>query len=160
MDTKEPNNEAKELGYSISDTQHAAREALERVLEYLRKIRRTGMETRGWTRQTFETLDEKLHALNHITNPESSQTILGDLAAWEGHILQVIRHYMQEASDTINRIKTMNPPLTNNQLRPFIEAVEADRSETIKALSPLTQAIEQLAAHKRANTRPPSRNAA
>ncbi len=160
MKNNENRNESPDLGYSISETDQAAKEALARVLEYLRRLRRTGMETRGWTRQTFETLDEKLHALTHLAEPGSSQTILSDLAAWEGHILQVIRHYMQEASDTINRIKTLNPPLTANQLRPFIEAVEADRSETISALSPLTEAIERLALHKRENTRPSSQNAA
>lgn len=160
MDDKNPFNDTGDCGYSISQTDLASKDALTRVLEVLRRLRRTGAETRGWTRQTFETLDEKLHALTHLSDRESGQAILADLVAWEGHILQVIRHYMQEASDTINRIKTMNPPLTNNQLRPFIEAVEADRAETIEALGPLTEAIEKLAGHKRSNTRPSSRNAA
>ena len=137
-----------EWGYQIGDTDAAVKEALNRVLEYLRSLRRAGAETRGWTQSTVGQLEEKLVALRRISKGESPEAMLSDLLAWEGHILQVIRHYMQEVSDTMNRIKTLNPPLTTNQLRPFLQAVEDDRTATIQALTPITQAIEKIAQWK------------
>ena len=138
-----------DLGYEIGKTDTATTEALTRLLEYMRRLRRTGAETRGWTRHTLENIDEKLLALDHLDKHHTGEAILADLVAWETHILQIIRHYMQEASDTINRIKTLNPPLTTNQLRPFIQAVETDRTDTIAALDPLTKALERLSVYKR-----------
>lgn len=151
--------EQHDLGYEIGKSDSATTEALTRLLEYMRRLRRTGAETRGWTRQALENLDEKLLMLDHQAAGESSHAILTDLVAWESHILQIIRHYMQEASDTIHRIKMLNPPLTTNQLKPFIQAVETDRSETIAALDPVTKALERLSFHKKSGASRP-RNAA
>lgn len=148
------------LGYEIGKTDSATTEALTRLLEYMRRLRRTGAETRGWTRHTLENLDEKLLALDHLESHQSREVILADLVAWETHILQIIRHYMQEASDTINRVKTLNPPLTTNQLRPFIQAVEDDRTDTIAALDPLTKALERLAVFKQRGAARSPKNAA
>jgi hypothetical protein len=143
-----PENIKSDCGYEIRSSESAASEALERVLGYLRRLRRTGAETRGWTQNTRDHLEEKLRALAALGKKAGGEAILADLLAWEAHILQVIRHYMQEVSETINRIKTLNPPLTTDQLKPFLQAVESDRSETITALEPLTLAVEALSRHK------------
>lgn len=147
MDKTGPNENF--AGYELGSTDSAVKEALGRVLDYLRRLRRTGAETRGWTQNTRQHLDEKLAALKSLAGKQGGEALLADMVAWEGHILQVIRHYMQEVSETINRIKMLNPPLNANQLKPFIQAVECDRAETIEALEPLTRAVEELSRQKR-----------
>jgi hypothetical protein len=144
-------------GYDISREDGATLEALNRLLDILRRLRHTGAETRAWTRQTLAHLQEKLKALDEVKEPGTGIAILSDLVAWEGHILQVIRNYMQEVSETVLRIKTLNPPLTAEQLRPFIQAAEDDRTQTIQSLVPLTAIVEELGRRKNQRTASHSR---
>src|SRR5262245_38644094 len=83
-------------GYEVGGAGVASLQALERLLESLRRLRRTGAETRAWTFHTIDHLTSKLHTLEDRGTAAANSAILVDLTAWEGHILQVIRHYMQE----------------------------------------------------------------
>lgn len=143
-----------DVGYEIGQADAAARDAVTKVLDILRRLRRTGAETRGWAEHALNQLNEKLEVYNGLADRSAGSALLSDLMAWEGHILQVVRHYMQEAADTMNRIKILNPPLSAQQLRPFLQAVETDRALTIESLNPLTDAVEALARLKPAAETP------
>lgn len=144
-----------DLGYRISQTKEEQQKALYEAFDLVRKARRRGLETRVWANKTNL---ETLALLNRLTanevggqekrNASILQKKMWELACWENQILNALRVYMNEISDFINQLKFLNPPLTVEHLRPFQEAMLADRRITVEAMEPLTKTVSHLTAYK------------
>jgi hypothetical protein len=51
---------------------------------------------------------------------------------------------MAESSELLSQMKSLNPPLSSEHLKPMIRAMEHERDATIASLNPLTERLDQL----------------
>lgn len=129
-----------QIGYRIVDEKAEINKALHAAFELVKKMRRQGSAVRFWAGQTNREINTLLTA--------GSPTF--DINHWETNIMTNLRSYMQISSDLLNHLKSLNPPLTMQHLRPFKEAMDLDRRVTIDALDPLTKTLNQYnATHER-----------
>lgn len=141
--------QGREFGYQISKTDEAVKKALVRALDLLKKMRWSGAETRIWTAQMEIDTKQKVEKLKYSSPNESGikgvEKKVREITEWERNILYTIRRYMSESTEMINQLKTLNPPLSSEHLKPFVKAMERDRENTISALNPVASNIDELA---------------
>lgn len=140
-----------QIGYSIQHSDQAMKKALGKALDILRKLRWSSAQTRNWITQIQIDTRQKMEKMKY---PGIGQKLKGraaiekqirEITEWETDILHNIRQYMNDSSDLISQMKTLNPPLTSENLKPFIDAMQRDRLATMSILNPITDSIEQMA---------------
>ncbi len=70
---------------------------------------------------------------------------LREIHEWETTLKKSIQDYMYNSTEMLSKMRLLNPPLSTENLKPFIDAIEKDRLVTIGALRPLMELIDQLA---------------
>ncbi len=145
------------VGYRIADSEAMIKEALHRAFHLVTRARHFGAETRQWAQQTMHQTENLVHRAKQLRRltlraNDFDQTLQEfiELNGLENKILQMLRHYIGEITNINALLKLLNPPLSSQQLKPFLEAVTSDRRTTIASLEPLTMAVEQLNAIKSA----------
>jgi len=141
------------LGYFLHNPTDANRVAYAMATDLVKDSLILGITLRAWVEEAKSKTDYLLKLSEHLApRKENSgglqnkdQQALSDIVFWENEIAQVVRSYFLKISDLMNRVKVLNPPLTSQQLDPYIEAILADRRKTLSTLEPLSAVIEKIA---------------
>lgn len=141
----QPNQAKTELGYKFSQSDHAMENALLKALDYLRAARWNGAETREWAKITQEDLRKKMGLVKDHNSDASLIQRLREINEWETSLKKSIQDYMYNSTERLSKMRLLNPPLSTENLRPFLDAIEKDRLLTISTLRPLVEMIDQLA---------------
>ena len=137
-------NPSPKMGYQVSQTDHAVEKALLKALDYLRTARWSGAETRNWALHIQENTKRKIDGLKQAGPTNTLEKNLRNVSEWDHHIRQTINFYMSESNEMLLKMKLLNPPLTTENIKPFIEGIEKDRLATMELLRPLTLCLDQL----------------
>lgn len=133
------------MGYQFSQSDHAVEKALLKALDYLRTARWSGAEVRDWAKNTHENLRQKIGLVKQHNSEVSLVHKLREIHEWETTLKKSIQDYMYNSTEMLSKMRLLNPPLSTENLKPFIDAIEKDRLVTISALRPLMELIDQLA---------------
>ena len=131
------------IGYQFANSHFEEKRALSEAFELVRKARHLGLDARKWAKQT----QWESRSLIARLQKDAGLTVamkLWEIACLESKIITGIRNYMTETSGLMNNLKPLNPPLRNDQIKSFWEAMVSDRNVTVQALSPLTQVMTDL----------------
>ncbi len=139
-------NSHTELGYNISDSAERQKKALYRAFELVRKAKQTGAEMRSWILQT-EVECRKL-VINLKKKRGQVEDKIWNLGCLENRIAADLRTYMNSMAEIVSELKPLNPPLKTDQLRPFAEAILADRRLTVDSMSALMESANSVTAYK------------
>lgn len=134
-----------ELGYKFSQSDHAMEKALLKALDCLRTARWSGAETREWAKNKHDDLKQKMGLVKQHNADTSLIHKLREIHEWETELKKSIQDYMYNSTEMLSKMRLLNPPLSTENIRPFIDAMEKDRLMTISALRPLVEMIDQLA---------------
>jgi hypothetical protein len=119
--------------------------ALLNALDYLRKARWAGAETRDWARLIQLETKNNIDGIKQRGSKNTLEQNLQSVSLWENQIRSTIQTYMQDSTEMLLKIRLLNPPLTSENIKPFIDAIEKDRLATIAKINPLTACLDQLA---------------
>ena len=131
------------LGYKLSDSDEAARRALKAAFDLVKSARENGAELRRWATGACERIGGILNENSH-RRPAADPVIMKELMGWESDTLKRISSYIGNTTLLASEAKRLNPPLTMAQLKPFLDAITADRHTTMASLDPLTKQIEKI----------------
>jgi hypothetical protein len=147
-----PHPPQRNLGYRIDKSDEAVRKALTRAIDLLKRMRWLGAEIRVWAAHIETDIKQKLESIKYpdAGKNEKFQTEkkVIELSELESYILHTVRRYMSESNDLMNQLKTLNPPLTSEHIKPFLNPMLKDREATLSALNLLTRSIDELASLK------------
>jgi hypothetical protein len=145
------------VGYQISQTDAAVKEAMNTAFKLVRKAIQDGVQTRIWAKRAMGSTSALLKVSLRISKtlsldssePSDWEKIMWEFTGWENKILQTLRRYYGDTSNIIQQLKVMNPPLSSSHLKPFLEALQNDQRLTFTALESLTKNIEQFTSLRR-----------
>jgi hypothetical protein len=145
-----------DYGYLISQTDEVIKHALEKAQRIANKACLLGAETREWSEKAHLETRKRIQLLRDHKWTESSQELrngfshkkIWEMNKWEAEIQFLIKNFMNESTELTNQLKTMNPPLKTEHLRPLINMAEQDRNHSVLILSQLTKSLDELAALK------------
>ena len=127
------------LGYRLDQSMKEEKKALHFAFGLVKDAKMLGKELRDWARQmsfTGEVVLRKIQS-QEINNNEK----LNEINNLESLVMMGLRSYMTQISDITNSLKSLNPPLKTDQIRPFSLVIIADRNLTVKAMEPLTRVV-------------------
>lgn len=140
------------FGYGIAETDNAAKTALGLASDLVSEASALGSHLRSWgiearerTRQLLKLGDQMSRGME---TPLNVQEFIVEILKCEQNISGSIRQYFLKISDLLHHLKMLNPPLTSQQLDPYMEAILADRRVTMVSLEPLSDTIQKIAALK------------
>jgi hypothetical protein len=143
------------IGYQLSQSDEAIKQAIYSAFSVVRQMRKAGTDMRIWSDSATVETRRLIDRFNHevlipIKERKSAdlEKLICEFASWENKILETLRTYIHQTTELGAEIKKLNPPLTSSQLKPFSEAMQADRQLTLTKLESLTKNIEQLTALK------------
>ena len=138
-----------EFGYLVGDTDKMVANAIKRGFELVNRVRLAGTQTKTWAQQTLQETEEIITGVNQfITNngpqvmkPALASKNMWEIAYWENEISRKIRVYFLEVSNQMSELKKLNPPLSSNQLEPYLTTMLSERRKILHDLEPLSKVI-------------------
>ena len=123
------------IGYHLSESGAAEREAMREALDLVRRGRRIGAVLREWGRRTRQVASQAIRLEGRRGASGGSGAL--SVEDVEGDVLRCLGRYFREMTDLRQRLDTLNPPLRSDQIRIFSELLDADQKATVRFMEPL-----------------------
>lgn len=143
-----------EYGYSLSHPREAVQAAREVAQHIVVDMNREGQKTRDWGRNLHSKIEDFLITAqsdferNHFAGENLKRSLLDSVLTFEEDIKETVRAYFFTVSENMGRMKKLNPPLTNQELEPFVRSLNEDRRLTVISLDLLRLGIGKLQTFK------------
>jgi hypothetical protein len=140
-----------QLGYDLQNTEQARQQAVHDGFDLVKQARRAGLEIRAIAQQAAvksaalvaEARQARCSA--DEDNWSSGAAALENRArALQQDVAGRFRSYLEDVAQVLGGLQALNPPLTSEQLQPFMEAALADRQTTLAALDPFSRMMDLL----------------
>jgi hypothetical protein len=129
------------FGYSVAETQTATKAAIKQARQMSSDVTKKGMEMRRWSVDLRNRLDKFINASFQSTSAAVTMKTAGQ---FELEIGRSVREYFASIAQGMVGLKSLNPPLSNEQLDPYLEEMLDDRRRTMVDLEPLSRYLNQL----------------
>ncbi len=129
------------FGYSIAESQAASKTALKEARRMLAEVTKEGTEMRRWAVDLRKRLDKFINSSFQASSASITMKTAGE---FELEISGSVRGYFASIATGMIGLKSLNPPLSNEQLDPYLEGMLDDRRRTMVDLEPLSRYLNQL----------------
>lgn len=125
------------LGYQIAHFRESSGRAVQEAYQWIVAAHAEGAKLRIWCHKNL--------------NKTISLADKGNIEEINSHCEKALgkfNNYMEEINNTFVQLQKLNPPLTTNQLEPFMNALKIDKEKTILAMDTLSPYLDQLTKRK------------
>lgn len=129
------------LGYAINHPNEAIRQALEKANRVVFDSMTKGRAIRDWSTLFRITMD----GFFTDSKREGNRILIMNRAVHlENELSSSIRDYFGMVSNQLEILQKLNPPLTSEQLDPYVAAILSDRRATMTYLESLSPFLNKL----------------